>query len=365
MPPRPPLQADGETAACRERRPRTSLRPPRSWPDPPSRSLLDCCRSCRESRPRGVAGTYVVFDMPAICARLRRLVGAGDDDDGRVWSEGAGLGGDRLTPDDPESAADRLRLGLTSGRVVDDRLGELLIGVVVDRANPGLARRGSGARPAHSRSCSMSRACETWSVASAAGPTTAATPAAVPTSWTICNKARRVRRRRRAMVRPRPSRRRAPRLRAAPRATVAAASASGTWCTPCSASRTSVCPHGDDRRNRARRSRSSVTSSARTSSVPPHTPARDTRSARPCPGRGSRRRSGLRHPMPARRPRARPWRGPPDRGRPDTASEPFRRSSRCRHRARSAHRRDGPSAQMPNGARVTWRRSSYLMGKSK
>jgi hypothetical protein len=25
-------------------------------------------RSCRHSRQRGVAGTYLVFDMPAICA---------------------------------------------------------------------------------------------------------------------------------------------------------------------------------------------------------------------------------------------------------------------------------------------------------
>ena len=52
-------------------------------------------------------------------------------------------------------------------------------------------------------------------------------------------------------------------------AAVAAASALATWCAPCNASRTSVCPHGDDRRNRARRSSSSVTSSARTSASAP------------------------------------------------------------------------------------------------
>jgi hypothetical protein len=31
--------------------------------------VLVRCRSCLQSRQRGVAGTYVVFDMPAICCR--------------------------------------------------------------------------------------------------------------------------------------------------------------------------------------------------------------------------------------------------------------------------------------------------------
>ena len=62
--------------------------------------------------------------------------------------EGAAVGGDRLPLADSGSAADRLRLGLVSGRVLDDRLGELLVGVVIDRAllEPGggdlVAQRG-------------------------------------------------------------------------------------------------------------------------------------------------------------------------------------------------------------------------------
>jgi hypothetical protein len=30
--------------------------------------VLVCCASCRHSRQRGVAGTYLVFDMPTTCA---------------------------------------------------------------------------------------------------------------------------------------------------------------------------------------------------------------------------------------------------------------------------------------------------------
>src|SRR3954453_1724532 len=65
---------------------------------------------------------------------LGRLVGAGDHDHRRVSGERAGVGGNRLELADSESAADRLRVGLASGRVLDDRLGELLVGVVIDRA---------------------------------------------------------------------------------------------------------------------------------------------------------------------------------------------------------------------------------------
>src|ERR671934_1904393 len=67
-------------------------------------------------------------------AALRRLVGASDHDHCRVSGEGAAVGGNRLTLADSDSAADRLRLGLVSGRVLDDRLGELLVGEVIDRA---------------------------------------------------------------------------------------------------------------------------------------------------------------------------------------------------------------------------------------
>src|ERR687888_2662594 len=67
-------------------------------------------------------------------AALRRLVGASDHDHCCVSGEGAGVGGNRLTLADSERAADRLRLGLLSGRVLDDRLGELLVGEVIDRA---------------------------------------------------------------------------------------------------------------------------------------------------------------------------------------------------------------------------------------
>src|ERR671925_1772476 len=65
---------------------------------------------------------------------LRRLVGASDHDHCRVSGEGAAIGGNRLTPADADRAADRLRLGLVSWRVLDDRLGELLVREVIDRA---------------------------------------------------------------------------------------------------------------------------------------------------------------------------------------------------------------------------------------
>ena len=48
--------------------------------------------------------------------------------------QGAAVGGDRRTLGDAEAAADRLRLGLAPGRVLDDRRGELLVGVGVDHA---------------------------------------------------------------------------------------------------------------------------------------------------------------------------------------------------------------------------------------
>src|SRR5919198_4086834 len=65
---------------------------------------------------------------------LWRLVGASDHDHCRVSGEGAAVVGNRLTLADSDSEADRLRLGLVSGRVLDDRLGELLVGEVIDRA---------------------------------------------------------------------------------------------------------------------------------------------------------------------------------------------------------------------------------------
>jgi hypothetical protein len=65
---------------------------------------------------------------------LRRLIGASDHDHCRVSGEGAAVGGNRLMLADSDSVADRLRLGLVSGRVLDDRLGELLVGEDIDRA---------------------------------------------------------------------------------------------------------------------------------------------------------------------------------------------------------------------------------------
>src|SRR5918994_4452962 len=70
------------------------------------------------------------YALPA----LRRQVGAGDHDHRRVSSEGAAVGGNRLMLTDSDRTADRLRRGLVSGRVLDDRLGERLVGEVVDRA---------------------------------------------------------------------------------------------------------------------------------------------------------------------------------------------------------------------------------------
>src|SRR5919204_2620730 len=65
---------------------------------------------------------------------LRRLVGARDHDHCRVSGEGAAVGGHRRMLADSNYAADRLRLGQVSGRVLDDRLGELLVGEDVDRS---------------------------------------------------------------------------------------------------------------------------------------------------------------------------------------------------------------------------------------
>jgi hypothetical protein len=65
---------------------------------------------------------------------LRRLIGPSDHDHCRVSGEGAAVGRNRLMLADSDSAADRLRLGLVSGRVLDDRLGELLVGEDIDRA---------------------------------------------------------------------------------------------------------------------------------------------------------------------------------------------------------------------------------------
>src|SRR5205807_7390425 len=91
---------------------------------PPFKAACCCRRVC---------GFRYADDMrPA--AALRRLVGPSDHDHRRVSGEGAAAGGNRLTPADSESAAHRLRLGLASGRVLDDGLGELLVGEVIDRA---------------------------------------------------------------------------------------------------------------------------------------------------------------------------------------------------------------------------------------
>ena len=83
----------------------------------------------------------------------------------------------------------------------------------------------------------------------------------------------------------------------------------------------------------------------------------------PCRGPGGRRSSRPRDPMPARRPRARPWRGPRRRGHRGTPRAPCRRWSRCRRRdlrprptARRRCRGHGwPSRQpaMSGSARVT------------
>src|SRR3954447_23947226 len=81
-----------------------------------------------------VCGFRYAADTPPWA--LRRLVGAGDHDHRRAFGERAAVGGNRLTPADPDLAADRLRLGLVSGRVLDDRLGELLVGEDIDRPFP-------------------------------------------------------------------------------------------------------------------------------------------------------------------------------------------------------------------------------------
>ncbi len=97
------------------------------------------------------------------------------------------------------------------------------------------------------------------------------------------------------------------RTRARPRA---AASALGICCAPCSASRTSARPHGDTRRKRGRRSRSSVTCSARTSAsaLVPYLSTGGALSDASSRGRARRRRSRPRGPTPAARRRALPWR---------------------------------------------------------
>src|SRR4051794_12772505 len=93
-----------------------------------TREWLDVLYAC--SRASRLPEWRCATEPPA----LRRLVGASDHDHCRVSGEGAAAGANRLTLVDSDSAADRLRLGLVSGRVLHDRLGELLVGEVIDRA---------------------------------------------------------------------------------------------------------------------------------------------------------------------------------------------------------------------------------------